>query len=185
MKKLSIGPVLLLALLFAPSLFAQSPCGAVCQAYYPCDYACDLCVGDPGLWEIGGGCWGEIVQGTCGDIGQCGYVPCYPQWVYDDGGSYQGAAPFWDYDPCEWVFQNGQWEQVCDYNNAWKCTVYAVLHFDRHQTNCPPASEEEFCLINNGSTLYSGKYPAPWDSVCCSDSNYYNCTTYFPQCPNF
>jgi hypothetical protein len=74
MKKVYVGVVLALTLLFAQAASGQSPCGGVCQAYYPCDYPCDLCVGDPGLW-VDGGCWGEIVAATCGDIGQCGWRP--------------------------------------------------------------------------------------------------------------
>ena len=77
MKKLCVGVFLALALLFAQTASAE-PCG-LCQAYYPCDWPCEHCAegrGGPGLWEIGGGCWGEIVSGTCGDIGQCGWDPC-------------------------------------------------------------------------------------------------------------
>jgi hypothetical protein len=72
MKKLCVGVLLVLALFFAQTAYAE-PCG-LCQAYYPCYWPCEHCVegnGGPGLWEIGGGCWGEIVGGTCGDIGQC------------------------------------------------------------------------------------------------------------------
>lgn len=77
MKKLCVGVFLALALLFAQTASAES-CG-LCQAYYPCDWPCEHCVegmGGPGLWEIGGGCWGEVVSGTCGDLGQCGWDPC-------------------------------------------------------------------------------------------------------------
>lgn len=185
MKKLCAGLVLLLALMFAPNLSAQSPCGQVCQAYYPCDYACDLCVGDPGLWEIGGGCWGEIVQGTCGDIGQCGYVPeptCPPQWVYDDPGSYQGSTPEMVWDPrCQWVFRDGQWVYECDYDNPWKCTVYDIFRVSRHQDNCYPPSSQTFCSAGYSEVI--GYYPAPWEWACCADSNRWNCGFYFPQCP--
>jgi len=72
MKKLCVGVVFALALLFAQTA-AADPCG-LCQAYYPCWWPCEHCVegnGGPGLWEIDGGCWGEVVSGTCGDIGQC------------------------------------------------------------------------------------------------------------------
>ena len=66
MKKLWIGILLASALLFAPSASAD-PCG-LCQAYYPCYWPCEHCTG---LWTIDGYCMGEIIQGTCGDIGQC------------------------------------------------------------------------------------------------------------------
>lgn len=192
MKKLCVGSVLAFALLLlALPASAQTPCGAVCQAYYPCDYACDLCVGDPGLWEDGGGCWGEIVSGTCGDIGQCGYVPCTPEWQYDEI-SYQGVKPQFDYVPCEWQFgwnpatQRYEWFETCDWFNPYKCTVYGVHRFVRHQENCDPDSSETFCLLNNnGSQRYIGRYgfPSAWE--CCNDSYEWNCTDWFPQCPNF
>jgi hypothetical protein len=80
MKKLCTGIVLTSALLFARTAAAQNPCTVVCQPEYPCGYSCDLCVGDPGLWEnLGEGqysCWGEMISGTCGDIGQCGSDLC-------------------------------------------------------------------------------------------------------------
>ena len=76
MKKLCVGVVLASALLFAQSALAD-PCG-LCQAYYPCWWPCQHCVegnGGPGLWEIDGGCWGVVEEGTCGDIGQCTSSP--------------------------------------------------------------------------------------------------------------
>lgn len=72
MKKLCVGVFLASALLFAPSAFAE-PCG-LCQAYYPCSWSCEHCVessSGPGLWIDGGGCWGDVVPGTCGDTGNC------------------------------------------------------------------------------------------------------------------
>ncbi|MDX1999368.1 MAG: hypothetical protein SF066_16740 [Thermoanaerobaculia bacterium] len=77
MKQAFFGVVVLLALVGAPALSAE-PCG-LCQAFYPCDWSCEHCVessAGPGLWEYGGGCWGEIVAGTCGDTGQCGWTGC-------------------------------------------------------------------------------------------------------------
>jgi hypothetical protein len=191
MRKLCACFGFMLSLLFAQAASAQSPCGGVCQAYYPCDYACDLCVGDPGLWEDGH-CWGDMIQGTCGDIGQCGWQPCNPNWVYDQSGAYQGVIPQFEYDPCDWEVQwnpeTSQWEwvEVCDYNNPYECTVYGVLRYVRHQDNCSPASSETFCLLNNnGSQQFVGRYPGPWESACCWDSNMWGCTTSYPQCPNF
>jgi hypothetical protein len=72
MKKLCVGVLLASAWLFAQRASAE-PCG-LCQAYYPCSWPCEHCVESregPGLWVDGGYCWGEIVSGTCGDIGQC------------------------------------------------------------------------------------------------------------------
>ncbi len=72
MKKLCVGVIVGVAFLLAQAASAE-PCG-LCQAYYPCWWTCEHCVegrGGPGLWEYGGGCWGEIVSGTCGDTGQC------------------------------------------------------------------------------------------------------------------
>jgi hypothetical protein len=71
MKKLCVGVLLALALLSAQAAFAD-PCG-LCQAYYPCSWSCEHCVGiggRPALW-IDGNCTGEVVSGTCGDVGQC------------------------------------------------------------------------------------------------------------------
>jgi len=193
MKKLYVGTILALILLFAPTAFAQSPCGSVCQAYYPCDYACDLCVGDPGLWEVGGGCWGEIQSGTCGDIGQCGWEgPCEPEWDYDESAAYQGVQPQFEYDPCdeEWQYnpatQQYEYMDVCDWNNPYKCTVYGIFRWVRHQNNCSGSpSSETFCLYNNnGSQQYIDRYPGYWDYECCNDSNMWDCQTSFPQCPN-
>lgn len=185
MKKLYAGTVLALALLFAPQMAsAQNPCGAVCQAYYPCDYACDLCVGDPGLWEEGGGCWGEIVSGTCGDIGQCGWEPpptCTPEWIYDEV-SYQGAKPEFTWDPCEWRVnpQTGGWEQNCNYYEPYKCSVSTVYRISRHQNNCNPSSSQTFCEY--GWPQYIGRYATSGDWRCCWDANLWNCTDWFPQC---
>ena len=70
-KTLCLGVLLASALLFAPSASAD-PCG-LCQAYYPCSWPCEHCVGiggRPALW-IDGNCMGEVVSGTCGDVGQC------------------------------------------------------------------------------------------------------------------
>jgi len=72
MKKLCVVVLLALPLLFAQTASA-APCG-LCQAYYPCHWTCEHCVEGrtgPGLWEFDGNCWGDIVEGTCGDIGQC------------------------------------------------------------------------------------------------------------------
>ena len=72
MKKLCLGVLLASALLFAQKASAE-PCG-LCQAYYPCSWSCEDCVagfGGPGLWIDGGGCWGEVVESTCGESGQC------------------------------------------------------------------------------------------------------------------
>lgn len=77
MKKLCVGLFFALALLCAQTASAE-PCG-LCQAYYPCDWSCEHCVRGPegpGFWFEGGYCWGEVVSGTCGDIGQCGWNPC-------------------------------------------------------------------------------------------------------------
>lgn len=70
-KTLFVGVLLASALLFAPTASAD-PCG-LCQAYYPCWWPCEHCVGiggRPALW-IDGNCMGEVVSGTCGDVGQC------------------------------------------------------------------------------------------------------------------
>lgn len=91
MKKLCVGILLASALLFAQPASAE-PCG-LCQSYYPCDWACEHCVAGregPGLWE-GGYCWGEVVAGTCGDIGQCSGQPCTSNW-YEPAVD-QGANP--------------------------------------------------------------------------------------------
>jgi hypothetical protein len=72
MKKLCIGVLLASALLFAQTASAE-PCG-ICQAYYPCSWSCENCepgFGGPGLWVDGGYCWGEVVESTCGESGQC------------------------------------------------------------------------------------------------------------------
>jgi hypothetical protein len=66
MKKLCIGVVLGLALLFAQKASA-SPCG-LCSSNYPCNWSCEDCTGTPGLWTEDGGCWGEIVETTCGEF---------------------------------------------------------------------------------------------------------------------
>ncbi|HYG65203.1 MAG TPA: hypothetical protein VEL74_21660 [Thermoanaerobaculia bacterium] len=186
MKKLYVGTVLTLALLFAPQMAsAQTPCTAVCQAHYPCDYSCDLCVGDPGLWEDGSGCWGEIVSGTCGDIGQCGWVQpptCTPNWIYDEI-SHQGAIPELTWDPvCEWQWNHPSGPQyVCDYDKPFKCTVYGVNKYVRHQDNCSPSSSQTFCGYAWQS--YVGHYSNSWSTwECCLDSYEWNCTTSFPQC---
>lgn len=76
MKKLCVGVLFAMALLFAQTASA-SPCG-LCQAYYPCSWACEHCypgMGGPGYWTVDGYCWGDEVQGTCGDIGQCSGQP--------------------------------------------------------------------------------------------------------------
>lgn len=190
MKKLYVVTVLMGALLFASrTASAQTPCTAVCQAYYPCDYSCDLCVGDPGLWEEGGGCWGEIVSGTCGDIGQCGVEPpCQPNWIYDQI-SYQGARPEFTYEPrCDWEWDHHSqsYQYVCDYSKPYKCTVYGVSKYVRRQNNCPSLpSSQTFCGWS--SQQYVDHYQWPWqDWDCCYDSNTWNCTTApFPECPGF
>jgi hypothetical protein len=188
MRKLYAGTVLTLALLFAPqATFAQSPCWGVCQSYYPCDYACDLCEGDPGLWEEGGGCWGEIVSATCGDIGQCGWEPppvCTPNWIYDEV-SYQGAKPEFTWEPlCEWRWNpDVGWEHVCDNSRPYKCTVYGLQRYVRHQNNCEPPSSQTYC--GYVSQRYIGHYSHPWESDCCFDAMEWNCTTWFPQCPGW
>lgn len=66
MKKLCVGVLFASALLFAQTASAE-PCG-LCQAYYPCYWPCERCVGG---WWYDGYCTGEVVEGTCGDIGQC------------------------------------------------------------------------------------------------------------------
>ena len=66
MKKLCVGVLLASALLFAQTASAD-PCG-LCQAYYPCSWPCEHCTK---LWTIDGYCTGEVIQGTCGDVGQC------------------------------------------------------------------------------------------------------------------
>src|SRR5689334_19997797 len=66
MKKLCVGVLLGSALLFAQTASAD-PCG-LCQAYYPCNWPCEHCTR---LWTIDGYCTGEVIQGTCGDVGQC------------------------------------------------------------------------------------------------------------------
>lgn len=66
MKKVCIGLLLVSGLLFAQAASAD-PCG-LCQAYYPCYWPCEHCTG---LWTIDGYCMGEVIQGTCGDVGQC------------------------------------------------------------------------------------------------------------------
>ena len=66
MKKLCVGVVLASALLFAQTASAE-PCG-LCQAYYPCYWACEHCTG---RWTFDGYCMGEVIEGTCGDTGQC------------------------------------------------------------------------------------------------------------------
>ncbi len=182
MKYWYAAPVFVLAMLFALPVSAQSPCWGVCQAYYPCDYPCDLCEGDPGLWE-GSHCWGEIRSTTCGEIGQCGWTPCEPQWEYDEWATYQGTTPDLQYDPrCEWVYQNEQWNYVCDYNNPWKCTLADVYRFVRHQDNCPPSSSQTYCSIDTSGRQPTGWYPGYWPEQCCWDANRYDCSTYYPQC---
>lgn len=182
MKRLCLGVLLALVLLSAQTISAQTPCTLVCQPEYPCDYSCDLCVGDPGLWEVGGGCWGDIVEGTCGDIGQCGAEPnCNEDWTYDDPGSYQGAEPEIYWDPyCE--FQGGQW--VCDYENPWKCTVSDVYRYSLHNA-CDPPSYVTYCGTGFPDVIgYYSYSSAEWE--CCWDANRWNCGTgYYPQCPNF
>ena len=181
MKKSFFGLLFVLAVLSAWPASAQSPCWGVCQAYYPCDYPCDLCEGDPGLWE-GSHCWGTIVPATCGDIGQCGYVPCEPQWTYSQWAAYQGVTPVFQFEPCEWVVVNGQWVEVCDWQNPYKCSVNPVYRFVRHQTNCEyQPSSQTFCEVD-GFGRYIGRYGGYWDSACCWDANQYDCYTYFPQC---
>jgi len=72
MKKLCVGVILASALLFAQRVSAE-PCG-LCQAYYPCSWSCEKCVRGlegPGLWSQDGYCWGEVVETTCGEFGQC------------------------------------------------------------------------------------------------------------------
>lgn len=94
MKKLCAGVLFAFALLFAQTASAD-PCG-LCQAYYPCDWICEHCVeglGGPGLWEYGGGCWGEVVSGTCGDIGQCGWEPCTSTWSNQPGADDKAVNP--------------------------------------------------------------------------------------------
>lgn len=83
MKKLCLGVLSLALVLLSAGAASAEPCG-LCQAFYPCDRPCQHCVegnGGPGLWEIDGGCWGEIVEGTCGDTGNCGAPPCISTWT--------------------------------------------------------------------------------------------------------
>lgn len=71
MKKLCVGVMLGLALLFAQKASA-APCG-LCSSNYPCHWACEDCVpgrGTPGLWDLDGYCWGDIVETTCGEFYQ-------------------------------------------------------------------------------------------------------------------
>jgi len=74
MKKLCVGVVLGLALLFAQKASAM-PCGLCSYGYHPCGWTCENCVpsrGGPGLWIEDGYCWGEIVETTCGEAQQWG-----------------------------------------------------------------------------------------------------------------
>ena len=104
MKKLCVGVVLGLALLFAQNASAD-PCG-LCHSYYPCHWTCEDCVpawGQPGLWDYDGFCWGEIVQTTCGEFYQwswCNESPsalssCQAPFLGQDGNpaSAPAAAP--------------------------------------------------------------------------------------------
>lgn len=71
MKIPRLGALWLLLLAIAP-IASADPCGS-CQAFYPCELSCELCVegrGGPGLW-MDGSCWGEIAISTCGESGQC------------------------------------------------------------------------------------------------------------------
>ena len=95
-KLLCVGLLLALALLFAQTASAD-PCG-LCQSYYPCSWGCENCVAGrdgPGLWFEDGSCWGDIVEATCGDSGQCSGQPSDSNWSYapvDQGvNSEQGA----------------------------------------------------------------------------------------------
>ncbi|HEV8577759.1 MAG TPA: hypothetical protein VGX68_01655 [Thermoanaerobaculia bacterium] len=91
MKKLCVGMLLASALLFAQAVSAD-PCG-LCQAYYPCYWPCEHCTG---LWTIDGYCQGEVIEGTCGDIGQCSgqpgasacsYTPVIDQAVHSESAA--------------------------------------------------------------------------------------------------
>jgi hypothetical protein len=86
MKKLCVGLLFGLALLFAQTASAE-PCG-LCQAYYPCSWACEHC---SGMWTFDGYCMGEVYEGTCGDTGQCrGYLAANTSC---DPAADQGAQP--------------------------------------------------------------------------------------------
>ena len=119
MKALTSGVILALLLIFAPPASAQNACTLVCWMYGSCDYTCDLCVGDPGLW-YDGACWGDLTQGTCGDIGVCGQsypsndinpAPI-PEYGHDDDED--GIDDHTEYD-IAWALLPTIWLQWSDY----------------------------------------------------------------------
>lgn len=94
MKKLCVGVFLASALLCA-QMASASACG-LCQSYYPCDWGCEHCVRSfegPGLWIEDGYCWGEVVYGTCGDIGQCGQQHCSSTGLNTPTGDNKAVDP--------------------------------------------------------------------------------------------
>lgn len=108
MKKLCVGVLLASALLFAQTASA-GPCGLLCQAYVPCSLSCEDCVADlgsPGLWVSDGYggyyCWGEVVESTCGEYGQCNggllastscFAPIVDQGVHPERAAQPSPAP--------------------------------------------------------------------------------------------
>lgn len=101
MKSLCVGLIFALALLVAQRASAD-PCG-LCQAYYPCSWVCEDCVASregPGLWTEDGYCWGDVVEATCGDSGQCSgqllgsiFAPVEDQGVNPERGAQSLPAP--------------------------------------------------------------------------------------------
>lgn len=72
MRKWLGGAIFVVALMAAQA--ASAYCG-LCDAYWPCSTPCLHCMPtrfEPGLWTFDGYCMGEIVEGTCGDTGNCG-----------------------------------------------------------------------------------------------------------------
>ena len=132
MKKLCVGIVLTVMLLFAQMSAAQppqtatappqttavsgNPCGSVCLSSFPCDYTCDLCVGDPGVWEDGN-CYGEMISATCGDISICdpNYYnpPCQPNWE------------------TVWEVPEGEWQD----NYFFHCNLNVAFYQYQHDTS--------------------------------------------------
>lgn len=89
MKKLCVGVLLGLALLFAQTVSA-APC-TICSPYDTCDRMCEHCypgLGGPGWWYADETCWGDMVVGSCGDYGPCSGQPA-SNWH---------SAPFMDQD---------------------------------------------------------------------------------------
>jgi hypothetical protein len=97
MKKLFVGVLLASALLFA-QMASAGACGYDCQSFSPCYWACQDCVagsGGPGYWIGDGECWGDIVDSTCGEYGQCGQPRAsnwYAEPVVDQGVNLERCA---------------------------------------------------------------------------------------------